>query len=224
MHKTSGWRELLQTWHTCALQLRWHRAGFWIRQTSRSVHLTLFIWTEIICALHVPSLQHDLWPCLEWQWSQQIRIKKENSRSPVVIQHLKNWSFLNICANIVNQQQRSRPRTIRRKRHRLALASASHSPKHFSMAFLLFQLPTLTVGMILSGWSHWTNRFNSKKLLCSLYGMPVKTAGREDWVTPQCFSSYRGDVSSHFKPNHRNLSGNIFHSETYHFEISHSPC
>lgn len=110
-----------------------------------------------------------------------------------------------------------------RKRHGLAFASASHSPKHFSMAFLLFQLPTLTVGMILSGWSHWTNRFNSRKLLCSLYGMPAKTAGREDCVTAQCFSSDRGDASSRFKPNRRDLSGNIFHSETYHFDSSHSP-
>lgn len=52
--------------------------------------------------------------------------------------------------------------------YRLALASMSHSLKHFSIAFLLPQLPLLTVGMILRGRSHWTKRFNSRKLLCSL--------------------------------------------------------
>lgn len=56
----------------CALELRLHRAEFQICRTSRSVHLTLFIVTKIICALHVPSLQHDLWPCLEWQWCRQL--------------------------------------------------------------------------------------------------------------------------------------------------------
>lgn len=157
-----------------------------------------------------------------------LELKKKTSVPLLsVVQYLKKWSSLNICTNIVNQQQRGRPRTKRRKRHSLALASASHSPKHFSMAFLLSQRPTLTVGTILSGWSHCTNRFSSRKLLCSLYGMPVKKAGREDWFTPQCFSSYRGeerrDASSRFKSNHRNLSGNIFHSETYHFNFSHSP-
>lgn len=50
----------------------------------------------------------------------------------------------------------------------------SHSLKHFSIAFLLAQLPMLTVGMILRGFSHWTKRFSSRKLLCSLYGIPVK--------------------------------------------------
>lgn len=60
-----------------------------------------------------------------------------------------------------------------------------HSLKHFSIAFLLAQLPLLTVGMILSGLSHWTNRFISKKLLCSLYGTPVKKQNktRQDVIT-----------------------------------------
>ncbi|PWA21622.1 hypothetical protein CCH79_00003037 [Gambusia affinis] len=53
-----------------------------------------------------------------------------------------------------------------------AYASDIHSLKHFSMAFLLDQLPTFTVGMIFRGWSHWTKRFSSRKLLCSLYGIP----------------------------------------------------
>lgn len=72
------------------------------------------------------------------------------------------------------------------KGHRLALAAASHSLKHLSMAFLLSQLPTLTVGMILSGWSHWTKRFSSRKLLCSLYGIPARKGNHHLFSRQHC--------------------------------------
>lgn len=48
------------------------------------------------------------------------------------------------------------------------LGSVCHSRKKPSMAFLLLQLPTFTVGMIFFGCSHCTKRFSSRKLLCSL--------------------------------------------------------
>lgn len=129
---------------------------------------------------HFNTTSHPTWNvnCNELRQQQQKNweicwIKSINGCSPVALQYLRYKK--NICANAVSK----RPPSSVLKGHRLALVPASHSLKHLSMAFLLSQLPTLTVGMILRGWSHWTKRFSSRKLLCSLYGIPVRKGRRE---------------------------------------------
>lgn len=173
---------------TCGLEC-FHTAEFQIGRTSTSVRPDLSfppiqhcISNHLCASCSITSTQPltplGMWTVMSWGSSnKKIERSAESNQSMAVPLLLYNiWGIKkNICANAVSKW----PPSSVLKGHRLALVPASHSLKHLSMAFLLSQLPTLTVGMILRGWSHWTKRFSSRKLLCSLYGIPVRKGRRE---------------------------------------------
>lgn len=174
---------------TCGLEC-FHTAEFQIGRTSTSVRPDLsppptpaqYISNNLCASCSSTSTQPltplGMWTVMSWGSSnKKIERSAESNQSMAVPLLLYNiWGIKKkICANAVSK----RPPSSVLKGHRLALVPASHSLKHLSMAFLLSQLPTLTVGMILRGWSHWTKRFSSRKLLCSLYGIPVRKGRRE---------------------------------------------
>lgn len=103
-----------------------------------------------------------------------IRIRWLAIRSnPISIDDLDMPPYQAVCSSVI----RNNPFFF------LSIAHFSHQAFIFS---LLFALPTLTVGMILSIRSAQQNIVNSLKLLCSLYGTPKQFASL---VLPLCGTS-----------------------------------